>query len=125
MRATTLKLHNLAYKLIPGPYLVVYAKSAYGYSWRDLIRTWRESSDQSRESFLGMPIDRGVDFFSRLADRQGEECTTYTCVYGCCWIEWHPKKGNLGGGGPAGCPCDGMDDPRDMSTGQGGESRGE
>lgn len=46
------------------------------------------------------------------AHRKYGECERYLCVEGCCVVEWHPHLGNTGGMGPAGCPCDRLDDPR-------------
>ena len=65
--------------------------------------------------FLGFPKDVTHIFFSLSAHRQYEEAEKYICIYGCCSVLWLNGK-NLGGLGPAGCPCDDMADPRDLTT---------
>src|SRR5690606_28850229 len=54
-------------------------------------------------------------FFATVARRMCDECGTSVSGEGCCSVRWHPDRGNGGGAGPADCPCQELDDPRDVT----------
>lgn len=93
-----------------------YARRQYGYPWLYLVRTWRAARPTGRKSVLGRELGRLDEFFAALIERSHVEARLYTCVNGSCSVIWHPRRGNLGGGGPAGCSCDELEDPRDLTT---------
>lgn len=95
---------------------IFYARKHYGFEWLWLIRAWRDA-EAGTDSVLGGEKDKAEDFFYRCAHRSNEEVIEYQCVNGCCVVLWHPKRGNTGGYGPAGCSCDDLDDPRDLERG--------
>lgn len=99
--------------------VIFYAKREYGYSLRSLWAVWRVSKAEDRPLFSDsrFPHTRTVDFFSRVAGRAHDDSEIYQCVNGCCTVIWHPKRGNTGGMGPAGCSCDDLQDPRDLVRG--------
>lgn len=98
---------------------VIYAKRHYPYSWRTLLGDWKAASGEvgTRCSIVGDEITQADAFFARLAERRFDESVQYACIYGCCTVIWHPTQGNTGGMGRPGCPCENMDDPRDLQRG--------
>lgn len=112
------RLSKFAFRWLPMPGCLLHARREYGYSWRELVSAWRRAKARPDESVLGLfPRSKAVEFYSALARRSHDEAVTYRCIEGCCSVWWHPFRGNLGGAGPAGCPCDERDDPRDLSLG--------
>lgn len=81
----------------------------------DFNRLWRGSrerwSKESRRTFLGTEETRVEAFFYDLAGFNYDRAEKYRCVEGCCLVEWLDGR-NQGGFGPAGCPCDALEDPR-------------
>lgn len=97
---------------------ILYVRRHYGWPLRECIEMWKQAERDylpGATGFLGYPQDVTDIFFSMNANRQYEEAEKYTCVYGCCSVLWLNGQ-NLGGFGPAGCPCDDMADPRDLTT---------
>ena len=109
-------IQNALFKVAPWT-VIFYAKREYGYSLRSLAKIWKVSRAEDSSIFGKFPRTRTLDFFSRVADRAHKDSDIYQCIYGTCTIIWHPKRGNTGGMGPAGCPCDDMSEPRDLITG--------
>lgn len=109
-------VQNFIYKNFPWT-SIIYVRRRYGFEWRWLIKTWRESTGGQERHFVGGYTNKTEDFFSRCIDRDSEECVTYSCIYGTCAVIWHPKRGNTGGWGRPGCLCDNMEDPRDLERG--------
>lgn len=95
---------------------IFHARKQYGFEWSWLIDAWR-SSEAGGKMFLGFERNRAMDFYSKCAERMYDECTNYACVYGQCTVIWHDKRGNIGGMGVPMCPCEDLDDPRDLERG--------
>jgi hypothetical protein len=98
---------------------IVYVWRNEGWTLRETVDMWRESGRTFKPGgidFLGQPRDRVGEFFVLNARRALEASENYACIYGCCTVIWRNGK-NQGGMGPAGCPCDDMDDPRDLARG--------
>lgn len=91
---------------------VLDARIEYGFPLKDLKVMWDSSEPSDELNFLGMQATKTTVFYSKCAARKYDECETYLCVNGCCSVWWHPKRGNQGGFGPAGCSCDNLKDPR-------------
>lgn len=115
MTKSNFPVQDFIYKHFPWT-AIFHARKYYGYEWSWLVRTWLTSKG-GEDSILGGEKTRGVDFYSKCAHRSHEEAVHYACVYGTCTVIWHPKRGNMGGMGRPGCPCDDMDDPRDLERG--------
>lgn len=98
---------------------IFYARKHYAYPWHELTSMWlvAKTMEGSRDTILGDKLTQVGAFFMLLAERQYEESQNYACVYGRCIVIWHPRKGNLGGVGRPGCPCDDMKEPRDLVRG--------
>lgn len=109
-------INNVIYKAFPWS-VVIYAHRRYPFGWLWLINAYRKAEDTGVDTILGFPKDKAVEFFSACAGRAHDESEQYRCVYGTCTVIWHPKMGNRGGMGRPGCPCDDMDDPRDLKRG--------
>lgn len=105
------------------------AWSCIWYIWRgdrwplrEVIEMWVAAKrSPKRDRTLAMDLFGGEDtttarFFSAAAARRYDEATDWWCVNGCCVVIWG-KRGNMGGYGPAGCPCDELPDPRDLARG--------
>lgn len=105
------RVADFLYKRVPFS-AVLDAKCEYGFPLRDLKVMWDSSESSDKPGFLGMETTKAVDFYGKCAERCYDECENYICVYECCTVWWHPKRGNQGGFGPAGCPCDNLKDPR-------------
>lgn len=95
---------------------IFHARKHYGYEWKWLFKAWRNSTGGQDKVFGGTKT-RTEDFYSQCAHRSYEECVLYACVFGTCTVLWHPTRGNVGGAGRPGCPCDDMDEPRDLERG--------
>lgn len=106
---------------------IYYAHKADGFPYRELVSMWNSSvleaqvnGYKSTGGFLGKLLERDYPetstFFRKVAHLMHERADTYRCVYGCCSVIWFNGH-NKGGGGPAGCPCDDMKDPRDLEYG--------
>lgn len=111
-------VQDFVYKHFPWT-VIFYARKQFGFEWSWLIKQWIESKPGGDEWLWGKTKKKTDDYFARLIDRDSEENRVrYVCVNGCCVIIWHTKKNyNMGGGGPAGCSCEDMDDPRDLERG--------
>lgn len=96
--------------------VIVYARREFRYPWGYLIRTWMQVRATGRKGVFGQELTRMDEFFAVIIDREHAEARIYTCVYGACSVIWHPLRGNLGGGGRPGCPCEALDDPRDLAS---------
>lgn len=95
---------------------IFHGRKHYGYEWSWLIKNYIEAKGGWDEEW-GYEETKTGNFYYRLAHRSSEESVQYDCVYGTCTVIWHPKQGNKGGMGRPGCPCDDMDDPRDLERG--------
>ena len=110
-RALPRPVSNFLYKRVPSS-AVLDMWFEERHPLKDLIQLWRDSEASEEKDFLGYPISKATDFYTKCAERQYDECVSYVCAYGCCTVWWHPRQGNIGGMGPAGCPCDNLKDPR-------------
>jgi hypothetical protein len=98
---------------------IVYLHRHYGYTYPELREMYRESVaayKPGRKNFFGFEDKDVTGMYEACADRQYDEADKYVCVEGCCTVLWHNGR-NIGGGGPAGCPCDNLRDPRDLARG--------
>jgi hypothetical protein len=73
---------------------------------------WTRESVEALARESGASDEDTMPLYVAAARRKYDECEQYRCVEGCCVVEWHPRLGNAGGAGPAGCRCDRLDDPR-------------
>lgn len=112
---TNFPIQNLVFRTMPWT-SIFYARRHYGFEWSWLIKTWFAAKGGKDRVFGGVQ-SKTENFFQQLAHRSSEEEVPYACVYGTCTVLWHPKRGNTGGIGRPGCPCDDMDDPRDLERG--------
>jgi len=113
--ATQFPFQNFLFQYMPWT-SIYWGRKYYGYSWLWLIKAWI-TAKPGKDRLFGGVQDKTGNFFEKLAHRSHEEATLYACVYGTCTVIWHPTRGNMGGGGRPGCPCDDMEDPRDLNRG--------
>lgn len=98
---------------------IAYLHRNYRFPVRDLLVMYRQSVAEwvpGSENFLGFAENDVSGLYERCAHRRYEEAERYVCIEGCCTVLWHNGR-NIGGAGPAGCPCDLLDDPRDLTRG--------
>jgi hypothetical protein len=99
---------------------VIYLHRTYGYSYRELVQMTvqakREFDPNKRDEFFEAS-NANEQLFMISARKQMDESDQYACVNGCCTIIWSRGK-YAGGMGRTGCPCDEMDDPRDLLRGK-------
>lgn len=113
---TPFPIQNLLYRYAPWT-CIFYGRRHYGFEWSWLVKTWiNAEGGKERLAFPGIQT-KAENFFQQLAHRASEEEVPYACVYGTCTVLWHPTRGNTGGWGRVNCPCDNMDDPRDLERG--------
>lgn len=97
-----------------------YVARVYGFSFVECRELWNEAEQTFRDRTQTNELVRDLGFKNRVSDqffflaasKMNDESEQYYCVNGCCIVLWHPKRGNHGGFGPAGCSCDELDDPR-------------
>lgn len=107
---------NFVYRAFPWT-VVFTARKHYGYDWGWILQAYRSAEASEESTVLGSPVTRAVDFFSKCARRADDESVLYRCVFNACTVQFHPKRGVTGGWGRAGCPCDDLDEPRDLERG--------
>ncbi|QWY84031.1 hypothetical protein SEA_A3WALLY_224 [Microbacterium phage A3Wally] len=112
---TNFPVQNFLFQYMPWT-CIIRERIRTGYEWSWLIKTYVKAKGGWDEEW-GYEETKIGSFYYQLAVRADEESTYYACVYGCCTVIWHPKHGNKGGAGRPGCPCQNMDDPRDLERG--------
>lgn len=99
---------------------ILYIRRKHGWPLREIVAMWVKAGLDRRIGLIDWlhPEGRtqGDNFFSAAARRMYDEATNWYCVEGCCVVIWSQGK-NVGGYGTPGCPCDEMDEPRDLSRG--------
>lgn len=116
------KASNFAYKYLPWTCIIYAWRNRYGSLWaltKLYIQTKPRTEPDWLEQQLGLEPDKSkqATFLHNVVKMKNEENVRYRCVYGTCVVFWHPRRGNQGGGGAPGCPCQEMDDPRDLKRG--------
>lgn len=101
---------------------IVYVWRKKGWPLREVVAMWiraGRSPDLGKIDWLHNEGRTQADeFWATSARREYDEATNWYCVYGCCVVIWGSgKRGNMGGHGPAGCPCDDLDEPRNLARG--------
>lgn len=89
-----------------------HARREYGHTTRSLLHTWHTTRHRTHPTTWTHPAwAHVIEFYAQLEDDRLTTADYYACAEGSCTVIWHNGR-NIGGMGPAGCPCEHLDDPR-------------